>query len=85
MTSSVISGRSALIVSHRFSTVRLADRIYVLDAGRVVEQGTHEELLALRGLYADLFVRQASYYLDLPSQLRPGEIVDQAQGKNEVV
>lgn len=57
-------GRSALIISHRFSTVRLADRIYVLNGGRLIEQGTHAALLALDGLYAQLYRRQASYYQD---------------------
>ncbi len=55
-------GRSALIISHRFSTVRLADRIYVLERGRLTEQGNHEELVALDGLYAHLYRQQASYY-----------------------
>jgi ATP-binding cassette subfamily B protein len=54
--------RMAVIISHRFSTVRMADRIYVLDEGRVIEQGTHAELLALGGTYARLFTLQAESY-----------------------
>jgi ATP-binding cassette subfamily B protein len=52
-------GRSVLLVSHRFSTVRSADRIYVLEHGRVAEAGTHEDLLARGGSYAELFGLQA--------------------------
>jgi len=57
-------GRSVLLISHRFSSVRMADQIYVLHEGRVIEQGSHDELVALDGLYADLFTLQASAYLD---------------------
>jgi ABC-type multidrug transport system fused ATPase/permease subunit len=49
---SLAAGRTAVFVSHRFSTVRAADRIAVLDQGRLVEQGSHEALIRARGLYA---------------------------------
>src|SRR5215831_6193830 len=55
-------GRTAIFISHRFSTVRRADRILVFEEGRLIEQGTHEELLALGGRYAELFNLQASSY-----------------------
>ena len=51
-----------LLISHRFSTVRSADRIYVLHDGRVVESGTHEALMAVEGTYAELFSLQAIPY-----------------------
>jgi ATP-binding cassette subfamily B protein len=51
-----------VIISHRFSTVRIADRIIVLFDGAVAEDGSHEELLAKGGLYAELFALQAEGY-----------------------
>jgi ATP-binding cassette subfamily B protein len=58
----LMAGRMAVVISHRFSTVRMADRIIVLSDGRVVEEGTHEALVARRGLYAELFEMQAAGY-----------------------
>ncbi len=56
------SGRTAVLISHRFSSVRMADRILVLEHGRVESEGTHEELLAQQGRYAELFNLQAAGY-----------------------
>jgi ATP-binding cassette subfamily B protein len=58
----LVSGRTAVLISHRFSTVRMADRIYVLKHGSVIEGGTHEELLRAAGTYARLFEMQAQHY-----------------------
>jgi subfamily B ATP-binding cassette protein MsbA len=54
----LMKGRTTLVIAHRLSTVQNADRIIVLDAGQVVEQGRHEELLALNGVYATLYRMQ---------------------------
>jgi ATP-binding cassette, subfamily B, bacterial len=56
------SDKMALLISHRFSTVRMADRIVVLEAGKLVEEGTHAQLLAKRGRYATMFEMQAASY-----------------------
>jgi ATP-binding cassette subfamily B protein len=60
--SELTAGKMAVLISHRFSTVRMADRILVLKGGELLEHGTHEELLAHRGLYAELFQLQAAGY-----------------------
>ena len=58
----LLQGRSAILISHRFSTVRMADRILVLENGRIKENGSHEDLVNLGGTYAKLFEKQAQYY-----------------------
>jgi ATP-binding cassette subfamily B protein len=55
-------GKTAVLISHRFSTVRMADRIIVLENGGILESGSHAELLALGGRYAELFELQAAGY-----------------------
>ena len=57
-------GRTVIMISHRFSTVRNADRILVLDEGRLVEDGDHDTLMARGGLYAELFTVQAAPYAE---------------------
>lgn len=60
--SELVAGRTAVLISHRFSTVRMADRIVVLRHGTVEEEGSHEELVARGGLYEELFAMQAAGY-----------------------
>jgi ATP-binding cassette subfamily B protein len=54
--------KMALLISHRFSTVRMADRIFVLESGTIVEQGPHDELIRIGGRYAEMFELQAANY-----------------------
>jgi ATP-binding cassette subfamily B protein len=60
--SELVAGRMAILISHRFSTVRMADRIIVLRDGKVEEQGSHQELVTNGGLYQELFLMQAAGY-----------------------
>jgi ATP-binding cassette subfamily B protein len=58
----LMDSKMALLISHRFSTVRMSDRILVLEKGRIAEQGSHRQLLALGGLYSGMFELQAACY-----------------------
>ena len=64
----LMAGRTALVIAHRLSTVQAMDRLIVLDQGRVIEQGSHRELLALGGTYASLWARQSGGFLDDPER-----------------
>jgi ATP-binding cassette subfamily B protein len=57
-----LAGRAVVFVSHRFSTLRRASRILVLDGGKIIEDGSHEDLVARKGRYAELFALQAKMY-----------------------
>ncbi len=57
----LVAGKTALLISHRFSTVRMADRIFVMEDGRIAESGSHRELMALAGIYADMYQKQAAW------------------------
>src|SRR3989475_926988 len=70
---SLTHGRTAVYISHRFSTVRRADRIIFLEHGRLVEEGTHEELMRLGGRYARLFRMQAAAYTGEDVEMLPEE------------
>jgi len=66
----LLRGRTVVCISHRFSTVRDADRIYVLDGGRIVEAGTHDELMAEGGMYERMFTLQAEPYREASLPVR---------------
>ncbi len=72
----LVQGKSAVLISHRFSTVQMADYIYVMDQGRIVEHGTHVQLLAANGMYANMYNTQASSYQDCKA--------DSSQARNDI-
>lgn len=62
-------GRTCIVIAHRFSTVRALDRILVFDRGRIVEEGSHAELMRHAGAYRDLFTHQAAGLVDSTAAL----------------
>ena len=62
----IIRGRLAVVNRHRFSTVLMADRIYVPEGGQIIEQGSHADLMAENGRYARMFHWNADFYLESP-------------------
>ena len=64
-----MEGKSVILITHRFSTVKNADKILMMEHGRIIEQGSHRDLMSINGKYADLYTMQAKRYLEEESQL----------------
>lgn len=60
----ILRQRGTVMISHRLASARLADRIYVLDGGRIIQSGSHEELMQKQGMYHDMYLVQSSWYQD---------------------
>ncbi|MGI9381306.1 MAG: ABC transporter ATP-binding protein, partial [Methyloligellaceae bacterium] len=71
--SRLLEGRTGLVIAHRLATIRNADRIVVLRQGRLIEEGNHEELIALKGLYSQLYHYNYASFDDIPEELSDTE------------
>ena len=69
----LMEGKTAIVIAHRLSTIAAMDRLVVLDGGKIIEQGTHAQLIALDGQYASLWARQSGGFLMLNSDTFPVE------------
>jgi ATP-binding cassette, subfamily B, multidrug efflux pump len=65
-----------IAIAHRLSTLQIMDRLIIMDRGRIVEQGTHAELLTLGGLYAELWARQSGGFILQPKKLEAREAAE---------
>jgi ATP-binding cassette subfamily B protein len=72
----ILSGRTSFVIAHRLSTIRGADQIVVIEAGKILEQGTHTELLSRGGHYHDLYTEQS-----MRDILRIDTVIDSFQGQ----
>ena len=70
----LMEGKTVIAIAHRLSTLQIMDRLVIMDQGRIVEQGTHAELLALGGLYAELWARQSGGFILQPRRLQAREV-----------
>jgi ATP-binding cassette subfamily B protein len=77
----LMQGRTSFVIAHRLSTVRTADRILVIDAGRIIERGTHEELLAQQGFYHNLYISQ--FKGQVAHEHHPAGLADQSAGRSD--
>lgn len=78
-----MEGKTGIYISHRLSSTRFCDRILLLEHGEIIEEGTHESLLAGRTRYAELFEIQSQYYKEESERKRRSELMDDAYEEAE--
>jgi ATP-binding cassette, subfamily B, multidrug efflux pump len=72
----LMSGKTVIAIAHRLSTLQIMDRLVIMDQGRIVEQGTHKDLLKLGGLYAELWARQSGGFIVEPRKIEAREAAE---------